>query len=314
MSDATGPRSPEFPLLSFSIIIPCFNAAQFITKTLLSIKKQAYPKVEVIVVDGASTDDTVELARSFEGLSVRLLSEPDKGQLDALQKGLKLASGDICYWLNADDILMPNALRTVSRLFAEDPGLDLVFSDDFAFDEAKRTLSVGATIRNFTYYEHILFYRQMYSECIFWRGSKTRYLAASYLDLRLCTDFAFFANLRFGLKERWVKKRLGAFRIAANQASQRYTGRLAEEREFIRNLAYSRHGWSPLQVFLRRVLIAPRFFVLQVLYPRLQRAFRKLFRVLSGDRRRRSMEQMFFSSWLNDARAFEDSDLGLLDR
>jgi len=314
MSDAKGPGSPELPLLSFSIIIPCFNAAQFITKTLRSIKKQAYPKVEVIVVDGASTDGTVELARSFEGLSVRLLSEPDKGQLDALQKGLKLASGEIFYWLNADDILMPNTLRTVSRLFAKDPELDLVFSDDFAFDEAKRTLSVGATIRNFTYSEHILFYRQMYSECIFWRGSKTRYLAASYLDLRLCTDFAFFANLRFRLKERWVKKRLGAFRIAANQASQRYTGRLAEERQFIRNQAYARHGWSPLQVSLRRVLIAPRFFALQILYPRAQRAFRKLFRVLSGYRSRRSMEQMFFNVWLNDTRGFEDSDLSQLDR
>jgi glycosyltransferase involved in cell wall biosynthesis len=314
MSDATGSGSPQLQLLSFSIIIPCFNAAQFITTTLLSIKKQAYPEVEVIVVDGASTDGTVDLVRSFEGLSIRLLSEPDKGQLDALQKGLKLASGDIFYWLNADDILMPNALRTVSRLFAKDPELDLVFSDDFAFDEAKRTLSVGATIRNFTYHEHILFYRQMYSECVFWRGSKTRYLAASYLDLRLCTDFAFFANLRFRLKERWVKKRLGAFRIAANQVSQRYTGRLAQERQFIRNQAYASHGWSPLQVSLRRTLIAPRFFALQILYPRAQRAFRKLFRVLSGDRRRRSMEQMFFNVWLNDKHGFKDSDLGQLDR
>jgi glycosyltransferase involved in cell wall biosynthesis len=314
MTDAKGSGSPELRLPSFSIIIPCFNAAQFIEKTLLSIKKQSYPKVEVIVMDGASTDGSVALARSFSGLSVRLVSEPDKGQLDALQKGLKLASGDIFYWLNADDILMPGTLHTVSRLFAEDPELDLVFSDDFAFDEAKRTLSVGATIRNFTYNEHILFYRQMYSECIFWRGSKTRYLDASNLDLRLCTDFAFFANLRFSLKERWVKKRLGAFRIAANQASQRYSGRLAAERQVIRNQAYARHGWSARQVSLRRVLIAPRFFALQILYPRAERAFRKLFRVLSGDRRRRSMEQMFFDVWLNETRGFKNGDLGQLDR
>jgi len=79
-------------------------------------------------------------------LNIRVLSEPDQGQLDALQKGLRVASGDIFYWLNADDVLMPNTLHTVSRLFAEDPALDLVFSDDFAFNEAQGTLSVAATI------------------------------------------------------------------------------------------------------------------------------------------------------------------------
>jgi len=212
--------------LTFSIVIPCFNAEQFISKTLLSIKKQAYEPLEVIVVDGASTDSTVERVRAFEGLNIRVLSEPDQGQLDALQKGLRVASGDIFYWLNADDVLMPNTLHTVSRLFAEDPALDLVFSDDFAFNEAQGTLSVAATIKYLTHSEHILFYRQMYSECIFWRAAHTRFLPPTYLQLRLCTDYAFFANLRFGLKERWVKKRLGAFRVTANQVSQRFSSRL----------------------------------------------------------------------------------------
>jgi glycosyltransferase involved in cell wall biosynthesis len=305
---------PHTEQLSFSIVIPCLNASQFITKTLLSIKKQAYENLEVIVVDGASTDATVKIVQAFEGLKIRLVSEPDKGQLDALQKGLKLASGDIFYWLNADDILMPNSLRTVSRLFVEDPELDLVFSDDFAFNEATRTLSVAATIKYFTYYEHILFYRQMYSECIFWRAAQTRLLPATYMQLRLCTDYAFFANLRFGLKERWVRKRLGAFRIATNQVSQRYSSRLKEERQFIRNEAYARHGWTRLQVFVRRVALGPRFLALQFLYPRAQRALRKLLRVVSGDRKRRAMETAYFNVWLDDSAVCEQRALEQLDR
>jgi glycosyltransferase involved in cell wall biosynthesis len=300
--------------LSFSIVIPCFNAEQFISKTLLSIKKQGYEHLEVIVVDGASTDATVKRIQAFEGLTIRLLSEPDQGQLDALQKGLKLASGDIFYWLNADDILMPGTLHTVSRLFADDPALDLVFSDDFAFNEVQKTLSVGATIKYLTHNEHILFYRQMYSECIFWRGAHTRFLSPAYMQLRLCTDYAFFANLRFGLKERWVKKRLGAFRVTAHQVSQRFSSRLKEERRFIRSEAFARHGWTRMRVLARRIALGPRFLALQLLYPRAQRALRKLLRVLSGDRRRSDMAALFFNVWLNDSVDCQHGDLRQLDR
>jgi glycosyltransferase involved in cell wall biosynthesis len=306
------PNSSE--RISFSIVIPCFNAEQFISTTLLSIKMQAYEHLEVIVVDGASTDATVERVRAFEGLKIRVLSEPDKGQLDALQKGLKVASGEIFHWLNADDILMPNTLHAVSRLFTDDPALDLVFSDDFAFNEANKTLSVGATIRFLTHNEHILFYRQMYSECIFWRAAHTKFLPPAYMQLRLCTDYAFFANLRFGLKERWVKKRLGAFRITAHQVSQRFSGKLKGERRFIRSEAYARHGWSRIRVFFRRIALAPRFFAFQLLYPRAQRAIRKLLRILSGDRERRAMTTLFFNVWLSDSADCRQFDLRQLDR
>jgi len=97
------------------------------------------------------------------------------------------------------------------------------------------------------------------------------------MQLRLCTDYAFFANLRFGLKERWVKKRLGAFRVTANQVSQRFSSRLKEERRFIRTEAFARHGWTPMRVFLTRMALVPRFFALQLLYPRAQRALGNCF-------------------------------------
>jgi glycosyltransferase involved in cell wall biosynthesis len=299
--------------LPISIVIPCFNAAEYIEKTLLSVKKQNYGNLEVIVVDGGSSDQTLELIRAIKGINVKIISEPDRGQLDAVQKGLKAASGEIFYWLNADDVLMPKTLELVNQAFSTDPRLDLIFSDDFAFDEENHVLSVGATIRGFTYLDHILFYRQMYSECVFWRSSKNKFLPESYFSLRICTDYAFFANLRCGLREKWVPKRLGAFRIRAGQVSQSFTEHVAAERVFIRENIYARHGWSRAQVLARRVALAPSFFALQYLYPRIDRGFRKLQRVLTGDRKRKAMTKHFFQVWLGESVNDVEADATLLD-
>jgi glycosyltransferase involved in cell wall biosynthesis len=300
--------------LKISIVVPCRNAAPFISKTLLSIRKQDYANTEVIVVDGLSSDDTLQIVRGFSGLEIRVISEADQGQLDALQKGLKAAGGDILYWLNADDVLMPGTLEFVSRVFAADPGLDLVFSDDFAFQEEQRLLSVGATIRHFTFAEHVLFYRQLYSECVFWRAAKTRLLPAEFFKLRACTDYAFFVNLRRGLREKWVPKRLGAFRVVSNQASKRFGDRVAEERAFIRQAIYADLGWSGFAVRAHQVLWALPFFTQQYLYPRWERGWRKLQRLLSGDRSRRAMTAQFFDVWLNESASNGQLDAALLDR
>jgi glycosyltransferase involved in cell wall biosynthesis len=291
--------SSMLPPLRVSIVIPCFNAAKYLKATLISIARQNYSNVEVIVIDGGSTDNTVQIALGFTRLNLKVISEPDLGQLDAVQKGLKIASGDICHWLNADDVLMPNTLQFIDRTFRNEPTLDLVFSDDFAFDEENRGFYVGATIRSLSYLDHLLFYRQMYSECVFWRSSKTKLLPENYFHLRLCTDYAFLLNLRYGLREKWVPKRLGAFRIVSGQVSKRYLDRLSGEREFIRNNAFLTHGWNTSAVWARRAIRAPLFFVFQYLHPRIDSAFRRLGRMVTRDTTRRAMTAEFFNCWLN---------------
>jgi glycosyltransferase involved in cell wall biosynthesis len=107
-------------LPTISVITPCLNAAGTIEETVESVRAQDYPRVEHLVVDGGSSDGTLDL---LERLGVRCVSEPDEGRADAANKGVALTSGDVVGWLNADDRYEPGALRAVGAAFAGDPGV-----------------------------------------------------------------------------------------------------------------------------------------------------------------------------------------------
>jgi GT2 family glycosyltransferase len=109
-----------------SVITPSLNPGERLIRCLDSVAAQSYAHVEHIVVDGGSTDGTVELARS-RGL--RVISEPDRGQTDALNKGFALATGDYLGWLNADDWLVPEAIERVVQMFAAMPEVGWVYCD-----------------------------------------------------------------------------------------------------------------------------------------------------------------------------------------
>jgi len=115
-------------LPKISVITPTYNQAEFIEETLLSIEAQAYPNLEHIVVDALSTDATPEiLARYADRLPMRVLREADRGQSDGINKGMRLATGEIVCWLNSDDRFRPDALRKVGETFAANPSAGVVF-------------------------------------------------------------------------------------------------------------------------------------------------------------------------------------------
>src|SRR5688572_21835710 len=89
---------------SIGIVVPVFNGAEYIAEALRSITSQNYPRLEVLVMDGGSTDGTVDIVRS---LNVPLISEKDDGQADAIDRGLRRLDCDLVGWLNADDRLLP---------------------------------------------------------------------------------------------------------------------------------------------------------------------------------------------------------------
>jgi glycosyltransferase involved in cell wall biosynthesis len=107
--------------VSFSIVTPSLNAEATIAETLRSVREQRYAALEHIVVDGGSTDATMDVVRAA-GDHVRSISEPDRGLSDAVNKGIRMARNDVVGWLNADDVYLPQALQRVAGAFARNPG------------------------------------------------------------------------------------------------------------------------------------------------------------------------------------------------
>ena len=113
-----------------SIVTVCYNSAATIEHTIKSVAMQDYENLEYIVVDGLSKDETLDIVRSFGPLVAQCISEKDKGNYDACNKGLKLVTGEIIGFINADDFYpRPDAISTVAAAFAADPTLECVYGD-----------------------------------------------------------------------------------------------------------------------------------------------------------------------------------------
>jgi glycosyltransferase involved in cell wall biosynthesis len=111
-----------------SIVTPSFNQGRFVKRTIDSVLGQDYPNIEYVVVDGGSSDETVEILRSY-GDRFTWISEADRGQAHAINKGIERASGRILSYLNSDDTLLPNAVSTATECFAKNPEIDLLYGD-----------------------------------------------------------------------------------------------------------------------------------------------------------------------------------------
>jgi GT2 family glycosyltransferase len=122
-----------------SIVTPCLNPGARLERCIRSVQALTYERVEHIVVDGGSSDGTLDLLRANP--EVRWVSEPDGGQSEAINKGFRLAGGEILTWLNADDQLVPDSVAVAVAAFRADPALGLVYGDCEVFEQGGKTLT-----------------------------------------------------------------------------------------------------------------------------------------------------------------------------
>jgi len=132
--------------LKLSIITPSFNQGHFLEETILSVLNQGYEPLEYIVVDGGSTDDSVSIIRRYEDKLAYWVSEKDRGQVHAINKGLEKATGDILAFINSDDVYLPGAFNAVMSYFADNPKCEWVCGDTIMFGEGYDTRLIRAEV------------------------------------------------------------------------------------------------------------------------------------------------------------------------
>lgn len=133
-------RSNDDSLPLVSIITPSYNQAAFLERTILSVLEQSYPRIEYILVDGNSTDGSLEIIQRYTNRLAWWVSEPDKGQTDAINKGFNHANGDILAWLNSDDTYHTEAVAEAVTYLQTHPEAGMVYGDANLVDENDRVI------------------------------------------------------------------------------------------------------------------------------------------------------------------------------
>lgn len=123
-----------------SIITPSYNQAQFLEETIRSVLEQDYPNLEYWILDGGSTDGSLEIIQRYAHRLAGWVSEPDRGQTDALNKGFHKARGEILAWLNSDDTYLPGAVSEAVHYLTKNPDIGLVYGDANLIDEHGKVL------------------------------------------------------------------------------------------------------------------------------------------------------------------------------
>lgn len=190
-------------MVKLSIITPSYNQASFISQTIKSVSTQGLGDVvEHLVIDGGSTDGTLEILKA-QGTSVTWISEPDRGQSDAVNKGIKMARGEIIGWLNSDDIYLPGALRAVVDYFDDHPDCMWLYGKCRIMDADGKEIWKPVTwyknlrMKKFSY-NRLLIENYISQPAVFFR--KSLIAETGMLDTRLKYTMDYDLWCRFGQK------------------------------------------------------------------------------------------------------------------
>jgi FkbM family methyltransferase len=210
-----------------SVVTASYNAAATIERTLQSIEAQRYPNLELICVDGASTDGTAEIVRRYGHLVRRFVCEPDRGVGDALNKGFRLATGEILCWLNADDELAPGALQRVADFFRAHPDVDVVTG------ACERVFANGVRFQTQVpdrYLDTMALRNDIEQPSTFWRAAVHRRAGELDESYRLAFDWEFWNRLlRQGARFARVTDLLSVYHFSETNLTSRGGQRVVDE-------------------------------------------------------------------------------------
>jgi len=249
--DKDSRRSPDHgPLIS--IVTPSYNQGNYLEETIQSILNQNYPDLEYIVMDGGSTDGSVDIIRKYEKRISHWRSGRDAGQSDALRHGFEMATGEILAWINSDDLLEPGALAAVGRFFAAHPEVELLYGNMNFIDAGGKRIFTAYPLLDL----RILVYENRFipQQAMFWRRELYERVGGVNPELRFAMDFELTVRfLRAGARVAKIHKPLANFRSHpdAKSSTIRHVGEV-EARDV---LARFFPGMEPMwKVFMKKMI------------------------------------------------------------
>ena len=222
-------------LPKISIIMPSYNQAKYIERSILSILNQDYKNLELIVVDGGSTDETCEIIKKYDSSIYKWVSEIDQGQSDALNKGFSWATGDIYGWLNSDDIYLPGAFKVTVEALRKNINKKIVYGDWLSIDQDDNILDLNYAF-DFNLNHFIYEGFHLNSQSMFWRSSVHN--TFSGFDVELFNTMDYQMILEFGIQNGQesflrVPVVMGGFRRYLGQKTAGFTKKVIDEHERI---------------------------------------------------------------------------------
>lgn len=218
--------------MRISVVTPSFNMAPYLEDTITSVIGNLRAGDEYFVIDGGSTDGSVDIIRRYERSLAGWVSKPDAGYADALAKGFVRASGDIQCWINAGDMYLAGALDAARKLLTDD--LDMIFGDDFYVDEDNRVLSFSrGWVPNLNMAMLYGGWTPLQDAC-FWRRSLYEKIGGIDPGLLYAADYDLFLRMALAGRTGHVPVTFSAFRRHAGQKSVSGSAAYEVERKRVR--------------------------------------------------------------------------------
>ncbi len=207
----TTPDGSPWPKVS--IVTPSLNQGKFIEETIRSVLLQGYPNLEYIIIDGGSTDGSIEIIRKYEQWLAWWISEPDQGQSHAINKGFNKSTGEIMAWLNSDDTYVANAIGFAVRYFVDQPDYNLLYGEAWYIDESSSRLEPCRIVLDAIPKGYMLNYDRIVQPATFWRQSLWLDIGELDSGLRWGFDWEFFIRAYLNTDLHYVPEFLANYRL-----------------------------------------------------------------------------------------------------
>lgn len=243
----------EYPKIS--IVTTNFNQGKYLEATILSVLSQNYPNLEYIIIDGGSTDSSVEIIKKYSDQLAYWVSEPDKGMYDGLQKGLAKTTGDIMAWINSDDMYLPNSFYTVAEIFTSFDQVNWLLGFPSLYDEQGRIVECAHTLREWSKYDvYIGHYRWIQQESVFWRRSLWNKVGKTLnTSLKYAGDFELWFRFFQHEKLHVTTALLSGFRMRGEQLSLKQRSAYEDEiQSVVKSYQYTKEEESILDGYRKK--------------------------------------------------------------